>query len=157
MKSLRILALCACLYSVSYNASAQTNKFPINEPDNNKPRLFQSYPEKIAVNTDVINSLFSTPVGSITASQKSDGVSFPFEGEVISTVSKYENRIISVVIRPAGFPNAYLTVSRITDESGNISYTGHIISKGKGDAYVLQQENGLFSLIKKNYNDIVIE
>jgi hypothetical protein len=157
MKNLRMLALCACFYGVSAGVAAQTNKLPLNEPDNNKPKLFQNYPEKVAVGTELFGSLFTTAVGKTTSAKSADGSPFLFDGELVSSVSKYENRIISLVIRPVNFPNAYFTVSKITDEQGNISYTGRIISKANGDVYVLKQENGFFSFIKKNYNDVVTE
>jgi hypothetical protein len=154
MKNLCILALCACLYSTT--VVAQTNTVPLNEPDYNKPRLFQSYPEKISVNTDAFSNLFTAAVGS-TVDANLSGSSFRFSGEVVSAASKYDNRIISVVIRSSNFPGACLTLSKLTSDNGTVTYTGRIISKAHGDVYVLQQENGLFSLIKKNYYDLVNE
>ncbi len=157
MKNLRLFVLCACIYGGGYTAAAQTRPVPLNEPDYNKPRLFQAYPEKITINTNSFQHLFSAPVGSLVQANIADGSSFQFAGEVISAASKYNNRIISVVIRSSNFPGACLTVSKLTAENGTVSYTGRIISKEHGDVYVLQEEKGLFSLIKKNYTDIVNE
>lgn len=154
MKNHLFLALCTGIISVG--AAAQTSTVPQNEPDYNKPRLFQNYPEKIAINTDAFTFLFKAAVGS-TVETTIGGSNFRFAGEVVSAASKYENRIISVVIRSSNFPGACLTLSKLTNQNGVVSYTGRIISKDHGDVYVLKQENGTFSMNKKNYYDVVNE
>jgi hypothetical protein len=155
MKNLFTVCLISLLTAAQLHA--QKNEYPVNEPDYNKPKQFQNFTQKIAIPADVLSSVFTIPVGRQTGADSSSASSFPFAGQLISTVSKYENRIISAVIRLNNFPDTYFTVSKITGENGSISYTGQVICKGKGDAYVLQQENGLFSLTKKNYPDLVVE
>lgn len=158
MKNIRTAVLCASISLFSLSAFAQNSEVPpVNEPDYNKPKLFAAYPEKIAVDLTTINNLFLTSLGAAVDLNIATGSSFRFAGEVVSTVSKYEDRIRSVVVRSSNFNGAVLSVSRITNTDGSITYTGRLLSRQHGDVYELQYLNDRFSLVKRNYYDIVNE
>ena len=154
MKNLLTIVCCLCLSLYSIRSSAQQNDAPVNKPDLNKPRLFKLSPQKISIQTDEITGLLSTAVGEPILLNLP---SFRFEGNVISAISKYENKIQTVVIRSSNFEGATLTISRITDEAGNIKYAGRIISMKSGDLYELKQVENGFALVKNDYNRVVVE
>lgn len=158
MKNLRTIALCASISLYSLCSTAQSVTIPINEPNLNKPELFRSLPDNIPVDMGNVNSLFGTVVGSpvnMSISASSSSV-FQIEGQVVSSVSKFDNKILSVVIRSSNYPGALLTISKITD-GGNISYTGRIVSKLHGDLFELRNINSEFVLVKKKYYDLINE
>ena len=157
MKNLRTLALCVTVSFYSLCSSAQTEKIPLNEPNYNKPKLFQNLPDNIPVSMDNITNLFGSPTGRSVSLNLSDRSPFQFEGDVVSSVSKYENTIQSVVIRSTNYNGARLNISRITDENGNISYTGRIISMQHGDVYELKKVNDEYMLVKRNFYDLINE
>ena len=96
-------------------------------------------------------------VGRPVSLSLSDATVFQFEGIIVSSVSKYENTIQSIVIRSTNFPGATLTVSRITDDTGNISYIGRMLSMQHGDMFELKNENSQFLLVKRKFYDLVNE
>jgi hypothetical protein len=157
MKNLRTSLLCACIALGSYAASAQTETVPVNEPNYNKPKLFQGLPDNINISIDKLNALLNTSVGKSVSTDLSKDASFQFNGEVISTVSKYEGKVQSVVIRSANYEGANLTISKIINEDGSISYKGRLISFKNADLYELQEKNGQLTLVKRNYYDLVNE
>ncbi|MEQ1675531.1 MAG: hypothetical protein ABL876_02445 [Chitinophagaceae bacterium] len=158
MKNLRTSLLCVCISIIGFSAAAQNQDTPaLNEPDYNKPKLFAAHPDQIPVNLTNINALLSSSVGNAVDMNVSATTSFRFTGEVISTVSKYQNRIISVVIRSSNFSGAIFSISKITNDNGTISYTGRLISKRFGDVYELKELNGSFVLVKKNYYELINE
>jgi len=157
MKNLRTPLLCACIVLGSLAASAQTDKVPINEPNYNKPKLFEGLPDNINISIDKLNALLNSSVGKSVSTDISKDASFQINGEVVSTVSKYEGKIQSVVIRSANYEGATLTISKITNEDGTISYKGRLISFKNADLYELQEKNGQLVLVKRNYYDLVNE
>ena len=157
MKNLRTLALCVTVSFYSLCSSAQTEKIPLNEPNYNKPKLFQNLPDNIPVSMDNITNLFGSPTGRSVSLNLSDRSPFQFEGDVVSSVSKYENTIQSVVIRSTNYNGARLTISRLTDANGNVSYTGRIISMQHGDLYELKKVNDEYMLVKRNFYDLINE
>jgi len=157
MKNLRTLALCVTVSFYSLCSSAQTEKIPLNEPNYNKPKLFENLPDNIPVSMDNISNLFGSPTGRSVSLNLSDRSTFQFEGDVVSSVSKYENTIQSVVIRSTNYNGARLNISRIIDENGNISYKGRIISMQHGDLYELKKVNDEYMLIKRKFYDLVNE
>lgn len=157
MKSLRTSVLCAGIALCSLGSFAQENKAPVNEPDLNKPRLFTGLPERIQLSADDISNLFGNPLGRAATLKLTDDNRFQFEGEVISSSSKYENRIQSVVIRSTNFNGANLTLSKITGSDGSVKYRGRIISFAHGDLYELENQNGQYVLVKKNFYDLINE
>ena len=154
MKNLRTIACCFSLSLYCITSSAQQKTIPLNEPDLNKPELFKQSPDKIPLEVFEVASLLTTPVGE---SVVLDLPSFRFEGNVISAVSKYSNSMQSVVIRSSNYEGATLTVTRTADKSGNISYTGRIISMKNGDLYELKQVDYGFALVKNKFYKVVVE
>lgn len=158
MKHFRTTLLCACICLTGLTAVAQSSDAPpVREPDYNKPKIFAAYPDQIQVDITVFNSLLNNTLGSTIDQNIGDGTNFRLAGEVISVASKYNNRINSVVIRSSNFGGARLCISRIVKEDGSISYTGRMISKEYGDVYELQNINNHFTLVKRNYYDLVNE
>lgn len=157
MKNIRTTVLCVCITLYSLSSFAQEQKIPINEPDYNKPKLFSNLPDKIPVSVEKINEIITSPVGRTSGFRLSEISDFQFDGEVVSTASKYGNSIQSVVIRSGTYEGARLTISKITNVDGSISYTGRIISFKHGDLYELQNQNGQLILVKRNFYDLVNE
>ena len=158
MKNLRTIAVCLSMSLYSLCSFAQTGDVVrVNEPNYNKPKLFQDLPDNIPVSLDNISSLFNTQVGRSVSLNLSGDESFMFEGDVVSAVSKYENTIQSVVIRSTNYNGARLTISMITDAKGSISYTGRIISMQHGDLYDLKNINNQLVLVKRKFYELVSE
>ena len=158
MKNLRTIAACISIPLYSFCSSAQTGKtVPVNEPNYNKTKLFQGLPENIPVSMENISELFNGEIGSSVSLNLSGDESLRFNGDVVSVVSKYENTIQSVVVRSTNYPGARLTVSKITDANGNISYTGRILSMQHGDLFELKNIDNQFVLVKRKFHDLVNE
>jgi hypothetical protein len=156
MKNLRTAVLCAVLAFGTCGVKAQN--VPINEPDYNKPKLFNNLPDRIVFGTERINTLLATPVGSPVLIRLTETpVAGEFRGEVISVTSKYDNQIQTVVIRSTNFTGAVLTLSKVTDTDGNVSYTGRIVSMHNGDLFELKSMGTDYVLAKKNFNDLINE
>lgn len=158
MKNLISPVLCACLTICSLFSAAQTPKFTLNEPNYNKPRLFDNLPEVIPVSTANLDDLLNTKTGvSINTTFSSDVRTAPFEGKVVSSVSKYADKVQTVVIRSTNYNGATLSISKVTSDDGSIKYNGRLVSFQHGDLYVLQQKDGAFVLLKKNYYEVINE
>lgn len=159
MKNLRIPVLCACITLCSFFSAAQTQKFIINEPDYNKPRQFDNLPEVILVSIDNLNSFVNSKPGVIINTPLSkDAKTAPFEGRVISSVSKYEDRVQTVLIKSTNYNGATLYISKVKTEDGTIRYNGRLMTGFQnGDLYVLRQKESGFELVKKNYYDVINE
>jgi hypothetical protein len=158
MKNLRTTVICVCFTVCSLYSAAQVQKVVFNEPNYNKPRLFDNLPEVIPVSLDNLNGLVNSKTGvSINTVLSNDAASVPFRGNVVSSVSKYDDRVQSVVIKSTDYNGATLYISRVTMEDGSVKYNGRFMSFQHGDLYVLQQKEGAFVLVKKNYYDVINE
>lgn len=158
MKNLCTSVLCACITLCSFVSSAQDQKVIVNEPNYNKPRLFDNLPEVIPVSMENLNGLVNAKTGvSINTTLSSDAKTAPFEGKVVSSVSKYDDKVQTVVIRSTNYNGATLFISKVTSEDGTIKYNGRLISFQHGDLFVLQQKDAGFELVKKNYYDVINE
>lgn len=158
MKNLRTTVICVCITVCSFYSAAQDQKVIINEPNYNKPRLFDNLPEVIPFSIDNLNSLVNSKPGiSINTTFSNDTKTAPFEGNVVSSVSKYEDKVQTVVIRSTNYNGATLYISKVTTEDGTIKYNGRLMSFQHGDLYVLQQKDAGFVLVKKNFYDVVNE
>jgi hypothetical protein len=158
MKNFRTPLLCLCTVFFSLCSSAQNEKDPtINDPDYNKPKLFSNLPDRIPVSIEEINALLDSPVGFVASLRVADNSILQFNGQVVSKAAKYDNKVQSVVIRSTNFEGANLTISKILKEDGTITFTGRIISFKHGDLYVLQNIDGQFTLVKKNFYDLINE
>jgi hypothetical protein len=158
MKNLRTIALCVSICVFNLCASAQPGFTPpVNEPNYNKPELFRPLPDLIRLDMGVVAGLFNNGVGTSVAAELSQSTPFRFEGQVVSSVSKYDNKIISVVVRSTNYPGALLTVTKVTDGSGNISYTGRVVSMQHADLFQLKYADNEFIFVKKRFYDLVNE
>lgn len=143
---------------MSLCAFAQTDtQPPINEPDYNKPRLFNNLPDIIPVKIENFTPLFTAAIGAAVDLGLEASGQIRIDGQVVSTVSKFNDKLQSVVIRSTNFNGAGLTISKITKEDGTTIYRGRIISLKHGDLYELQKEGDNYVLIKKNFYDLINE
>lgn len=157
MKNLRTAVLCAMMALCSLAGFAQEKPVPINEPDYNKPRLFDGLPDKVPVSADEINVLLGTQAGRPASLKMSPDAARLFEGEVVSVAGRPEEGFRTVVIRSTNFNGARMTLSRITGENGSVTYTGRILSFKHGDLYELQRTDGNWAWVKRNFYDLVNE
>ena len=157
MKHLRTVALCASITVFSLCASAQTGNIPINEPNYNKPSMFSSLPDNIPVDLTAVNGLFGSFVGTNISISLSPTVVFRIDGQVVSQVNKYDNQIQSVVLRSTNYDGARLTISKVTDASGTVTYTGRILSMGHGDLFELKDVAGQLYFVKRKFNYMIAE
>ena len=157
MKNLRTAILCAGTMLLGILTSAQENKIPINEPDYNKPRLFDGLPSRIPVTLTDLHALVDAPVGRSTSFNLAAESAISFDGEIVSVASQPDNRVQSVVLRSTNFNGARFTLSRITGNDGSYSFAGRIISFQHGDLYELKNEAGNLVLVKKNYHELINE
>ena len=158
MKNLRTTLICACITLCSLYSAAQIQKVIVNEPNYNKPRLFDNLPEVIPVSIDNLNGLVNSITGvSINTSFSNDARTALFQGNVVSSVSKYEDKVQTVVIKSTNYNGATLYISKVITDDGTIKYNGRLMSFQHGDLYVLQQKDGGFVLVKKNFYDVINE
>lgn len=157
MRNLKPLCAAIMLLIGAVSSNAQETA-PLTEPNYKKPQLFTSLPENIKVNVDNLKALLKSSTGDAVASDLGDGSAFDFNGQVVSTATKHNNTIKSVVIRSSNYNGASLTISQLTNEDGSISYTGRIISFSHGDVFELQkQPDGNYAFVKKKFYDLVNE
>ncbi|RYY52470.1 MAG: hypothetical protein EOO09_21345 [Chitinophagaceae bacterium] len=158
MKNYRIKALTLALILATGVSNAQQSSL-LHEQDNNKPRLFTQLPSRIPVETAELEKLISNnqETGKDAALDLTGKGSATFAGKVVSTASKYDNSIRSIVIRSSSFNGATFSLSALADENGNIRYTGRIISFKHGDVYELESQDNQYVLVKKDFNRLVQE
>jgi hypothetical protein len=158
MKYLKLSGFCLLCMLTCAIASAQ-DKVPLNEPDYNKPKLFNNLPDQIPVDiTELKNFISGNAETGKPAQLKSSDDKIPgFDGKVVSSASKYQNTMHSVVIRLNNFNGATLTLSSSIQADGTVLYTGRIISFQHGDLYELQKKDDKYFLIKRNYYELINE
>jgi hypothetical protein len=150
--------LCAAIMLLIGAVSAKSQETaPLTEPNYKKAKLFSSLPEKIKVNINNLKELLKLNNGEATASNLGGDSEFAFNGQVVSTASKYNNTIKSVVVRSSNFIGANLTFTQVTDEDGTIRFIGRIISFEHGDVFELKETNGQYEFVKKKFHDLVNE
>ena len=157
MKNLCTLAMGISLMLFSFCVTAQTNPDLINQPDRNKPKLFQELPEKIVVDLPALTGLLNRPVGATISVNLAKEGNFMLEGQVVSSATKYENTIQSVVIRSSNFNGAKLTFSRGINADRSQAFTGRIMSLQHGDLYELKFADKQYFLLKRKLHDLVNE
>ena len=157
MKKLRTAVLCVCIMLLNLRSIAQTQGLRGNGPDGYKPKLFQTLPEKISINPANLNNLLNTPVGHTVSINLSDNSRFQFEGQVVSSSNGEENNIQTVIIQSTNFNGARLTLSKINNPDGTISYSGRILSFQHGDLLEIKNQDGHYVLIKRKLNEIINE
>jgi len=152
LKTIGLVLVCCCFLAV---ANAQ-HKIPLNEPNNNKPRLFNNLPEKIAVKTADLESMFQQSESKTIALRVQDGKVPAFRGEVLEDVTKYEGALRSIVIRSADYSNATICISAVKQEGG-IVYTGRITSLQHGDVLELKKIDDSYYFVKRDYYKLINE
>ncbi len=157
MKNRSFIALCVSVLLFNVPLLAQNQDVPLNEPDYNKPLLFRSFPDSIPVNIASFDRAVSFSQGEDVSVNISDNVQFAFPGKVMSIASKYGNSIQSVVIKSNVYDGAGLTISKVTDSNGNVSYTGRIVSMKSGDLYELVKTESGYFLVKRKFYDLINE
>ncbi|MBK7292080.1 MAG: hypothetical protein KBF82_12600 [Chitinophagaceae bacterium] len=156
MKNLRTHAVCVCLSLMSICSYAQSNtRPPLNEPDYNKPRLFNNLPERIPFSVTNVTSLFNASIGAAVDLGLSDTVPFTMDGEVIAT--SFSDKVQKLVVRSSNYPGANMTISKVTNNDGSVSYHGRILSIKHGDFYELQKSIEGYVLVKKSFYDLINE
>ena len=148
MPGICLIVLCTC-----YSASAQKS-VPVNEPDQNKPKLFSNLPD-IPVDISTLQSLVNAENGKTVSLRMTANGLTQFTGQVVSKAD--DNSFHSVVIRSGNFNGATLTLSSFAQPNGAVKFTGRIISMQHGDVYELQNQNSQYMLIKKNFYDLINE
>ena len=157
MKNLRTLAVCVCISLMSLSSFAQSNNGqpPLNEPDYNRPRLFNNLPEKVPFNVNNVSSLFNVSIGAAVDLGLSETVPFIMNGDVIATTST--DKVQKLVIRSSNYAGANMTIIRITNDDGSVTYRGRIRSFKHGDFYELQKSTEGYVLVKKSFYDLINE
>ena len=170
MKNSSTAVLCLSLVLSALVSNGQNQKIPLNEPDYNKPKIFQNLPDSIEVDAATISGLFNLSKGQTVApsfSNRATTASFQLLGEVISKSdnmplnvqarSASHAAISSMILKLSDYNGANFTISKITNTDGTVQYTGRIINFKSGDLFVLQTINGKLMLIKKDYYALVNE
>jgi hypothetical protein len=153
MKHLKMVGFGLTFTFFCIMASAQADR--LNEPNLNKPRLFDAISNDVTVNTNQLVNILNYEVGQTVNITLSPG--FQFQGQVVSTANKYENTIQSIVIASSNFNGARFTFTKVIDADKNITYTGRIISFEHGDLFELVNRNNQYYLVKKKFYDLVNE
>jgi len=154
MRNLQLHGICLLLFLSAVTASAQ-NRVPVNEPDQNKPKLFTNLPDKIPVDLSTLRALINSEMGKSVSLKLGQSALSNFNGQVVSKSD--DNAIHSVVIRSGNFNGATLTLSSSVQVNGAVKFTGRIISFQHGDIYELENQNEQYLLIKKNFYDLINE
>jgi hypothetical protein len=154
MKTLKTIAICAVL-SLGFLHSGAQEKIPINQPNYNKPKIFEDLPGKMKLTISDMESLFEVPVNKLVMAKITQD--FHFKGMVVSKSGNSESQVRSIVINSITRKGAVFTFTRITKEDGNFVYRGRILSKESIDAYEIVKENDQYFLQKKNYYEMVRE
>jgi hypothetical protein len=110
-----------------------------------KTRLFARFPEKINVDQNIFNNVFTANEGSSISLPLSEG--FVFNGIVLSNEKKYNN-LQSVIIRSADLNNSLFSISRITNADNSISIVGRILNNNALDGYEIKKAAENYSLQK---------
>lgn len=157
MKNLRIPGF-SLLFILLCSIVAAQDRIPLNEPDLNRPKLFNDLPDQIPVTANDLKNFITTNKETgkqvqLNASDNKTG----FSGKIVSHTSKYQNTMNSVVVRLNNFNEATLTLSSSTQPDGTVLYTGRIISFKSGDLYILQKKDEQYILIKRNYYELINE
>jgi hypothetical protein len=155
MKQLKASAIGVLLAVCYMQAGAQQKQIPLNEPDYNKPKLFNNLPEKMDLKLSAVEPIFDYELGKSVNIQVADN--FLFQGMVVSKSDEKNESVKSIVIRSANLQGAVFTLSKTTNTDGSFSYIGRIMSRNNGDAYEIKKENNEYVLQKKNLNELIAE
>ena len=154
MKTLKTITICVVL-SLSFTYSQAQEKIPINQPNYNKPKIFDDLPRKMNLKISDMESLFDLSVGTLVTAKLTQN--FHLKGTVVSKSGNFKSQVRSVVINSITRKGTVLTFTRITKEDGTFIYRGRILNKESIDAYDIVKEDDQYVLDKKNYYEMVRE
>ena len=151
-----LVAGITCLYLLfTLGAVAQENDH-LNEPDRNKPRIFSDLPERMPIDVSLLTSTRSRAAESPIRLPLAGKVPV-VQGRILSTTEKFNGALQTMIVKLDNRAGAIFTLSRITADDGSVTYRGRIVSRQAGDCYELTCENGTYILIKKDYNEMIME
>lgn len=153
--SITVLSVCCmlcCLWSSS-QTTHPSGKIPLNEPDNNKPKLFADLPDQIQFNPNNLSNLFLLKVGE--SANIPISAEFTFSGQVVSKAEEATSS--SVVIRSTNRIGARFVFTKVTGADNTTTYIGRIISLHHGDSYEIVSENNQYYFKKKGLYDLMNE
>lgn len=155
MKLFKTIALCVLTMVCILQTSAQAPRLLVNEPDYNKPRLFNDLPERVAVDTQILDNLLALPEGSSVIIPL--GKNFKYLGTVVSKSDPQDASVSSTVIRCSNRLGAAFTLSKIINPDQSFTYIGNIMSMKHGDSFELVADSGQYYLTKKQLFDLYNE
>jgi hypothetical protein len=142
------IVLCLAL---SLNGFSQQHKVADNTTPS-QPLLFKNLQAKTNCPLSVIDKSFSYNKGrQIILNIDAD---LTIAGEVLEK-SQPDPKVETINVKCTNYNNALLTISRIQQEDGSISYTGILQSRTSGDVLLLVNENGRY-FFKKQQRSLVI-
>ncbi len=156
MKNLKLAAFSVCMTFCSVCSVAQNvqnRSVQVNEPDYNKPKLFDDLPGRIDFDPIHLSALLTTPVGQFVSVSLLP--QFNLSGQVVSKADGQNSS--SVVVRLSNRPGARLIYTKQTDPNNSVKYIGRIISLKHGDSYEIVSENDHYYFKKKGLYDLVTE
>ena len=127
----------------------------VNEPNYNRPKLFDDLPQKIILTISDMEPLFDLPVGTPVMAKLAK--SFQFKGTIVSKSGNNGSSVRSLVIRSSTRQEAILTFTKVINDDKSFVYQGRIISMSSIDAYEIVKENDQYILQKKNFYEMVRE
>lgn len=153
MKTIKICGLVLLFTCCFLNSKGQD--IPINEPDYNKPALFNEMPVRLDIDISAFKSILALNAGESAVISFHGG--HTLHGQVISVVSKYEGRLQSIIIKFSNKEGATLTLTSIKNDDGTITYRGRILSMRHSDGFDIKQKDGRYYFEKIQLTDIVNE
>ncbi len=138
MKHYATYALSVLLSFITTTGFSQVN--------NQKPKQFNSFPSTISCGETELSKVFTATAGQDISFSFSNN--FTFSGTVTSNLVKYSN-LQTAIVKSPDYSNSILSISKITNTDGSISYTGRIINKDYFDGFELKRNTqGSYELIK---------
>jgi hypothetical protein len=110
------------------------------------------YSNKIEVNSQALESLFLAP--QTVSLDLAPG--FRLEGE-IKNKSEHGGSVISLLISVDSRPGGMLSISRYTDQRGNIHYAGHLLKLHEPKGLMLVEKDQHYYFIETQQRFLVAE
>ena len=154
MKVRNALAYLAFCLVCTIKASAQET-VPLNQNNDNKPRLFADLPEQAPLHVTELENLLSLNVGDKVSASIARNVSI--FGTIVSKSNPADKSVQSVVIKSITRQGTTFTFTRTTDTDGSVSYLGRMLNRASGDALEITKEGNGYVLRKQMVAAIVNE
>jgi len=148
-----LLGIMLCVIGLS--AATQTYTADFNQPATNSANIFHDLPDRIYLSVENLNTLMNTPIGLSVSMNLSVHSPFQIEGQLVSVS---ENEIVrTIVIRSSNYKNARLTLTKMKNQDGSISYNGKFKSFQNEEMLELNNIDGRVVFIKRKYIDLARE